>query len=102
MSTTNDTHIADQATTISERTREVSGIKKLLNRPDFGAMSGVALVFIFFILIAGDSGMFAADGILNWSTVTAQLGVLALGACFLAWSSLFQAFTGAGLYGAAS
>jgi len=83
MSTTNDTHIADQATTISERTREVSGIKKLLNRPDFGAMSGVALVFIFFILIAGDSGMFAADGILNWSTVTAQLGLLAIGACLL-------------------
>ncbi|NRA70862.1 MAG: ABC transporter permease [Gammaproteobacteria bacterium] len=66
-----------------ERIREVSKIKKLLNRPDFGAMSGVILVFIFFAFVAGDSGMFAADGILNWSTVSAQLGVLAVGACLL-------------------
>lgn len=66
-----------------ERVREISKITKILNRPDFGAMSGVILVFIFFAFVAGDSGMFAADGIINWSTVSAQLGVLAIGACLL-------------------
>src|SRR5690606_13289939 len=50
---------------------------------DFGAMAAVILVFAFFASIAGDSGMFAADGILNWATVSAQLAVLAIGACLL-------------------
>jgi len=66
-----------------ERVRNVATWKKLLHRPEFGSLSGAILVFIFFILTAGDSGMFAADGIVNWVTVSAQLGVIAIGACLL-------------------
>ncbi|MDP7406418.1 MAG: ABC transporter permease, partial [SAR324 cluster bacterium] len=47
------------------------------------AISGAVLVFVFFGLTAGGTGMFAPDGILNWSTVSAQLGLIAIGACLL-------------------
>ena len=66
-----------------ERVRDVSYLKSLLNRPELGALSGTVLVFIFFFIIAGDSGMFNADGVLNWTTVSAQLGIIAIGACLL-------------------
>lgn len=83
MSTVSTTSAPKETSHNDERVRDVSKIKNLLNRPDFGAMSGVILVFIFFGMVAGDSGMFAADGIMNWSTVSAQLAVLAIGACLL-------------------
>lgn len=73
-----------------ERVRSVSLVKKLLTRPELGSISGALLVFAFFAIVAGDSGMFNADGILNWSTVSAQLGILAIGACLLMISGEFD------------
>ncbi|WP_271273470.1 ABC transporter permease [Aliamphritea hakodatensis] len=66
-----------------ERIRTESSLKKLLTRPELGSVSGAILMFIFFAIVAGDSGMFNADGIMNWTTVSAQLGILAIGACLL-------------------
>jgi simple sugar transport system permease protein len=66
-----------------ERIRQEPFFKKLLTRPELGSVSGALLVFVFFAIVAGDSGMFNADGILNWTTVSAQLGILAIGACLL-------------------
>ncbi|NQZ32069.1 MAG: ABC transporter permease [Oceanospirillaceae bacterium] len=73
-----------------ERVRKEPIIKKLLTRPELGSVSGALMVFIFFAIVAGDSGMFSADGILNWSTVSAQLGILAIGACLLMISGEFD------------
>ncbi|WP_350545342.1 ABC transporter permease [Pseudoalteromonas sp. 5-MNA-CIBAN-0065] len=83
MATVSTVSASKKTSQTDERVREISKIKSLLHRPDFGAMSGVILVFIFFGIFAGDSGMFAADGIMNWTTVSAQLGILAIGACLL-------------------
>ncbi|WP_232617130.1 ABC transporter permease [Marinomonas polaris] len=66
-----------------ERVRKVPAWKRLLHRPEFGAISGAVLVFVFFFITAGDSGMFASDGIMNWTTVSAQLGLIAISACLL-------------------
>lgn len=66
-----------------ERVRNVSLVSKMLSRPELGSVSGAVLVFVFFALVAWDSGMFNADGILNWTTVSAQLGIIAVGACLL-------------------
>ncbi len=66
-----------------ERVREESRLKVLLSKPELGSVSGAVLVLLFFAVFAGDSGMFSADGILNWTTVSAQLGILAIGACLL-------------------
>ncbi len=66
-----------------ERLRRVGRVSRLLNRPELGAVSGLALVFVFFAFAAGSSGMFSADGVMNWLTVSAQLGILAIGASLL-------------------
>jgi simple sugar transport system permease protein len=44
---------------------------------------GAVLVLIVFLLAAGDSGMFSAEGIVNWATVAAFLGIISVGAALL-------------------
>lgn len=66
-----------------ERIRQVSRLRRALIRPELGSMVGVAAVFAFFLLFAHDSGMFNAQGILNWSIVSAQFMIIAVGACLL-------------------
>src|SRR3954469_19937849 len=66
-----------------ERLKSQARWRKFLQHPEFGALAGVVLVFAFFGGTAGGSGMFAADGILNWSTVSAQLMIIASCAALL-------------------
>ncbi|RQP22256.1 ABC transporter permease [Albitalea terrae] len=66
-----------------ERVRDVGALRKLLSRPEFGSVSGALLVFAMFAAVAGDSGMFSAEGVVNWATVAAFLGILAAGAALL-------------------
>ncbi len=66
-----------------ERMKSQTRWRKFLQHPEFGALAGVILVFIFFGITAGDSGMFAADGVLNWTTVSAQLILIACAAALL-------------------
>ena len=77
-----DTENAPQASS-DERLRDVSFLSRQLTKPELGAISGAVIVFVFFGLTASGTGMFAPDGILNWSTVSAQLGLIAIGACLL-------------------
>ena len=66
-----------------ERLRKVSKLKVFLNRPELGALGGSVLVFIFFGIIAGDTGMFSAYGTINFLEVSANLGIIAIGAAML-------------------
>src|SRR6185369_10550296 len=66
-----------------ERVREIGALQAFLSRPEFGSISGAVLVFVLFGLVAGDSGMFSAEGIVNWATVAAFLGIIAVGAALL-------------------
>lgn len=66
-----------------ERVKEVSAFRAALIRPELGAICGTFLVFVFFFLIANDSGMFAPEGIQNWMLVSAQFAIIAVGACLL-------------------
>jgi len=66
-----------------ERVRSVGPWRRLLGRPESGALSGTVLVFLVFGVAAGGSGMFSAEGIVNWGTVAAFLGVIAVGAALL-------------------
>ncbi|MFL4471821.1 ABC transporter permease [Tateyamaria armeniaca] len=66
-----------------ERIKEVSSFRTALIRPELGGIVGTIAVFTFFILIASDSGMFNSQGILNWSIVSAQFMIIAVGACLL-------------------
>jgi simple sugar transport system permease protein len=60
-----------------ERVRSVSRLRRLLGRPELGALAGTILVFAFFAVTAGGSGIFSAKGIINFLEVSAQLGILA-------------------------
>jgi simple sugar transport system permease protein len=60
-----------------ERVRSVPWLGRMLSRPELGAAAGTVLVFIFFAVTAGGSGLFSAKGIINFLEVSAQLGILA-------------------------
>ena len=66
-----------------ERLQKVSKLRLLLNRPELGALGGAILVFIFFGIVAGDTGMFSAYGMLNFLDVSANLGIIAIAAAML-------------------
>lgn len=78
-----DLHVPTTTTGGDERMRDVGLLRKLLARPEFGAIAGTLLVVAMFLAAAGDSGMFSAEGVVNWSTVAAYLGVIAVGAALL-------------------
>jgi simple sugar transport system permease protein len=77
-----------------ERIKDVSPLRRMLIRPELGGICGTILVFILFGLIAGDSGMFAAEGVMNWTVVSAQFMVIAVGACLLMIAGEFDLSTG--------
>src|SRR5690606_27724205 len=60
-----------------------SRLRQAFVRPELGAMAGTVLVFIYFAVVAGSTGMFAPDGIMNWGVVSAQFAIIAVGACLL-------------------
>jgi len=66
-----------------ERIKQTSRLRRAMIRPELGAIAGAILVFVFFLMIAGDSGMFAPQGIQNWTVVSAQFAIIAVGACLL-------------------
>ena len=69
--------------TEDERVKKISGFRKSLIRPELGAICGTLIVFFFFFLTARDSGMFSPTGTMNWSIVSAQFIIIAVGACLL-------------------
>lgn len=75
---------AVQTTKIAdERIKKISPLRKALIRPELGGIVGTVAVFTFFVLFAFDSGMFSSQGVMNWSIVSAQFMIIAVGACLL-------------------
>jgi len=66
-----------------ERVKHRSRFREALIRPELGGIVGTIVVFALFVLFAYDSGMFNAQGIMNWSQVSAQFMIIAVGACLL-------------------
>jgi simple sugar transport system permease protein len=81
--TTHAAPVAAITAVADERVRHVGAFRKLLSRPEFGALAGALLVFMVFGASAGGSGMFSAEGIVNWGTVAAFLGIISVGAALL-------------------
>src|SRR3954449_2392761 len=67
----------------ADQVRTTSRLQRVMARPEATAIAGTALVFAIFAVTAGDSGMFALDGVINWSVVAGYLGIVAVGACLL-------------------
>ncbi len=66
-----------------ERVKQRSKFHKALIRPELGGICGTIIVFFFFFLTAKDSGMFSPSGVMNWSVVSSQFIIIAVGACLL-------------------
>ncbi|TLP55985.1 ABC transporter permease [Parasedimentitalea maritima] len=77
------TGVANNTPAADERVKEISPLRQALIRPELGGMVGTVAVFTFFLLFASDSGMFNSQGVLNWSIVSAQFMIIAVGACLL-------------------
>ncbi len=89
--------MSDQSVTDTgqdERIKETSRFRQALIRPELGSICGAVLVFVFFLLVARDSGMFAVDGVMNWGIVSAQFMIIAVGACLLMISGEFDLSVG--------
>jgi simple sugar transport system permease protein len=70
--------MAQSATGAEERVRHVSTLRKWLTRPELAAVAGAILVFVFFAVVAGDSGFLTAGGAASYLEVAAQLGIVAV------------------------
>ena len=68
---------------VDERIKTRSRFREAMIRPELGGIVGTIAVFTFFLLFAFDSGMFNSQGIMNWSIVSAQFMIIAVGACLL-------------------
>ncbi|WP_424932728.1 ABC transporter permease [Amaricoccus macauensis] len=74
--------MSDTAVRQDERLKTEPLVTRLMKRPELGAIAGVILVTIFF-LITADGSMFTLSGFMNFMTPAAQLGILAIGAALL-------------------
>lgn len=66
-----------------ERVRREGVMRKLLRRPELGAVGGAILVWIFFAIAAGDRGFLNLRGTANYLEVAAELGILAIAVSLL-------------------
>lgn len=58
-------------------------MRRLLGRPELGAVGGVIVVWIFFAIIAGDQGFLTLKGTATYLEVSAELGILAIAVALL-------------------
>ena len=70
--------MATAARPTDERVRRAGILRKLLNRPELGAVAGAILVFAFFAIVAGDRGFLTSTGTISYLEVSAQLGIVVI------------------------
>ncbi|WP_211262299.1 ABC transporter permease [Nitriliruptor alkaliphilus] len=82
---------------VEERLRQVSPIKKLLTRPELGALVGVVIVWAFFAIVAWDNNF------VSWSVTAAilnraaPLGILAVAVALLMIAGEFDLSVGSAI-----
>ncbi len=74
--------IAGQGDRSDERLRRENRLKKLLRRPELGAISGAVLVWFIFAVAAGDRFV-SLRGSANFLAVASELGILAVAVSLL-------------------
>ena len=61
-----------------ERMLRVNPLRRLLVRPETGAVAGSIAVWIFFAIVAGSSGFTSSRGTSSYLSVSAELAILAI------------------------
>jgi simple sugar transport system permease protein len=70
--------MATAARPADERVRQVGLLRRLLTRPELGAVAGAIIVFTFFAIVAGDRGFLTSTGTISYLEVSAQLGIVVI------------------------
>ena len=73
-----------------DRLQQSHMIRRLLLRPEVGAMVGAAALWIYFAIVAGDTGFLSTRGTASYLEVSAQLGILAIAVSLLMISGEFD------------
>lgn len=92
--------IAGHGDKLDERIRRENRLKKLLRRPELGAISGAILVWFIFAFAAGDRFV-SLRGTANFLAVASELGILAIAVSLLMISGEFDLSIGS-MIGASS
>ncbi|GCE45362.1 monosaccharide ABC transporter membrane protein (CUT2 family) [Thermosporothrix hazakensis] len=66
-----------------ERITIMQYIRRILIRPEMGAIVGAIAVWVFFAVVAGDRGFLSLSGTATYLAVAAELGILAVAAALL-------------------
>src|SRR5260221_12048790 len=61
-----------------ERMVRVNPLRRLLVRPEMGAVAGSIVVWIFFAIVAGSSGFLSLRGTSSYLSVSAELAIQAV------------------------
>lgn len=83
-----------------ERLREDGVMRRILRRPELGAIGGAILVWILFALIAGQRGFTTLSGAATYLEVAAELGILAVAVSLLMIGGEFDLSIGSMIGGA--
>jgi simple sugar transport system permease protein len=70
--------MTQSATGAEAQIRRVGALRRWLTRPELAAIAGSILVFVFFAVVAGDSGFLTLGGTASYLEVAAQLGIVAV------------------------
>lgn len=65
-------------TAASDRMLRVSPLRRLLVRPEIGAVAGSIAVWIFFAIVAGSSGFLTLRGTASYLSVSSEIAILAV------------------------
>ena len=77
-----------------DRSPRMNLFRRLLGRPELGAIGGTFVVWLFFVLVAGDRGFLTLRGTASYLEVSAELGILAIAVALLMISGEFDLSVG--------
>src|SRR5918999_1944136 len=83
-----------------ERVREVGRARRILARPELGAVGGAILAWIFFAVVAGDEGFLTKDGTITYLEAAAELAIIAVPVSLLMIAGEFDLSVGSMIGGA--
>lgn len=71
------------ATKQDDRLKRSSALRRALLRPEIGATIGALALWVYFAIVAGDSGFLSMRGTASYLEVSAELGILAIAVSLL-------------------
>jgi simple sugar transport system permease protein len=77
------TAIDQPVTSVDDRVSRTNALRRLLVRPEMGALAGSIAVWTFFAVVAGKSGFLSFAGTATYLQVSAELGIMAVAVALL-------------------